>query len=81
MIKRAFDNVGRITIPKEYRDSLRRGPGDLVNIELKDNKIIISSYDPKDKFKDYLDSLYEDENNENNKKLIENIYLQYESLK
>lgn len=41
-----IDSLGRIVIPKEYRDKLNTNPGDHFNISIKDNKIILEKYAP-----------------------------------
>lgn len=60
-MKRHFDEMGRIVIPKEMREELDFGINDFAEIELIDNKIILSNPKNIDKQK-YLEFLIEREN-------------------
>ena len=42
-MQRNIDNLGRVVIPKEMRKQLGVNNGDPVNIELVDNKVIITN--------------------------------------
>lgn len=42
-MQRELDNIGRLTIPKGYRDRLGVKEQDIVNIDMEDNKIIITN--------------------------------------
>ncbi len=50
-MKRHFDEVGRIVIPKEMRKELNFGNRDFAEIELIGNKIVISNPDNNDEQK------------------------------
>ena len=50
-IIRHLDKVGRITIPKEYRDSLKIVEGGAVEIALRDNEVIIRRHEKFNLFK------------------------------
>lgn len=53
-MNRKFDNLGRISIPKEMRDKLGLGNGSEAKIELAGDKIIISNPDKFD-LKEYIE--------------------------
>jgi len=54
-MNRKFDKLGRLSIPKEMRDKIGIGePGTEANIELIDNKIIITNPDQVDEFEEWL---------------------------
>lgn len=42
LVTKTIDNLGRIVIPNDYKKALKMKNGDEINIELNDNKIIIS---------------------------------------
>lgn len=42
-MKRKLDDLGRISVPKGYRDEIGLENGNEANIELEDNKIIITN--------------------------------------
>lgn len=48
-MNRKLDKLGKLTIPVEMRKELGIKNGDKVNIELKDDKIIITKYVEKNK--------------------------------
>ena len=50
-MKRHFDELGRIVIPKEMREELNFGMNDFAEIELINNKIVISNPKNNDKQK------------------------------
>lgn len=52
-MKRHFDELGRIVIPKEMREALDLGPFDYAEIELINNKIVISNPENNDKQKQF----------------------------
>lgn len=39
---RHIDDLGRIVIPKEMRDSLNIRPGDIITMQIDDDKLILS---------------------------------------
>ena len=43
-IVRKIDNLGRIVIPKEIRESLKVKNGEAIDIELNENKIILKRH-------------------------------------
>lgn len=45
-IIRRVDELGRIVIPKEIREKLRLRPGDYLDIIIKDNLMVLKSYNP-----------------------------------
>lgn len=47
-MNRNIDTLGRLVIPKEMRTQLDIKENDLLNIELQDNKIIITKHDAVD---------------------------------
>ena len=57
-MNRKIDSLGRIVIPKEMRDQLDIKDGDSINIELVDNKIVISNPNEVD-YKQILDEIRE----------------------
>lgn len=77
-MKRKFDKLGRIVIPKEMRTQLGINNGEPVHIEVKGNKIILTN--PVDPFGQYLSNLYETAD-EQSKELIRGIYTKYTDLK
>ncbi len=52
-IIRRIDNLGRVVIPKEIRDSLRLNEGNNLEIYVEDNKIILGKYDTLKKLEDF----------------------------
>lgn len=53
---RRLDNEGRVTIPKEIRSSLGMDPGDLVEIFVTDEEVILKKDSNRQKkFEDYTD--------------------------
>ncbi len=60
-MKRHFDETGRIVIPKEMREELDFGINDFAEIELINNKIVITNPENDDKQKQ-LEFLMEREN-------------------
>ena len=57
-MQRHIDDLGRVVIPKEMRKQLKIENGDKINIELKDNKIIITN--PKEiDYKEIMDKVFE----------------------
>lgn len=42
-MKRRLDDLGRLVIPKEYRDEIGLENGSEANIEMRDNEIIITN--------------------------------------
>lgn len=56
-IIRRIDNLGRIVIPKEIRDSLRLNEGNNLEIYVEDNKIILGKYDTLKKLEDFAQTL------------------------
>lgn len=78
-MNRNIDPTGRISIPKEMRKQLKLNEGDPVNIELKNNKIIITGVN--DPFEKYLNELFVNSFDENTKKILKNILLKYTELK
>lgn len=60
-MKRHFDEVGRIVIPKEMREKLDFGIHDYAEIKLNDNEIILSNPKYKDQ-QEQLNFLMEREN-------------------
>ena len=42
-MERKFDELGRISIPREFRKKLNLENGAVANIELEDNKIIVTN--------------------------------------
>ncbi|MBO7615005.1 MAG: DUF4314 domain-containing protein [Bacilli bacterium] len=46
-MERNIDSMGRIVIPSEYRKQLHIGDKDLLNMDVLDNKIVISKANPK----------------------------------
>lgn len=42
-MKRNLDQLGRLTLPKGYRDELKVKEGDEVDIDCKDNQLIITN--------------------------------------
>lgn len=49
-IVRKLDELGRITLPIELRRTLNISERDSIEISIKDNKIILSKYEPVDIF-------------------------------
>jgi AbrB family looped-hinge helix DNA binding protein len=56
-MNRNIDNLGRIVIPKEFRKELGIDSGSNLNIELVDNKIVITKKDSVDYKAKYEDAL------------------------
>ena len=77
-MNRNIDPTGRVSIPKEMRKQLKLNEGDPVNIELKNNKIIITGV--KDPFEEYLNKLFVG-SDEKTKELLKNILIKYTELK
>ena len=79
-MKKNIDELGRILIPKIIREQLGISVGEELNLEAKDEKIIISKVH--DEFEEYLKSLYEEMADDSvYQKLVKNIYLKYAELK
>ena len=79
-MKKNIDELGRILIPKIIRKQLDVSIGEELNLEVKDEKIIISKIH--DEFEEYLKSLYEEMADDSvYQKLVKNIYLKYAELK
>lgn len=49
---------GQITIPKEFRDALGLGPDDLLQVELRDDRLLISAAEAAPKGSQWLLDLY-----------------------
>lgn len=56
-MNRNIDNLGRIVIPKEFRKELGIDSGSNLNIELTENKIVITKKDSVDYKAKYEDAL------------------------
>lgn len=70
-MKRRFDGLGRIVIPKEMRVEVGIGDGDEAHLEVLDNKIIITkpgSIDYKERINQVLECI-ENENDETYRKI------------
>lgn len=87
-MERKFDELGRISIPREFRKKLNLENGAVANIELEDNKIIVtnpSAVDYKariDKAIEYMKPIFMN-CIDNDKRYFEDPYIQriYEILK
>lgn len=58
-IKRKLDNLGRVTIPIEYRRTLNINVKEDVNIEFKDNGLFIYKEDNTDVLKQKINDIIE----------------------
>ncbi len=56
-LTRRIDNLGRITIPKEVRNSLNINDGDLMEIGTQGREITIKKHYPLDNLDDYFDDI------------------------
>lgn len=61
-ITRKVDNLGRIVLPKEYRTILQIEEGDIMNIKIKDNSLLVSKTNNSCIFCNSTDSLVDFEN-------------------
>lgn len=77
-VNRKFDALGRISLPKEMRDKLGLNePGAEANIELVDDKIIVTNPNQEDSFENWLmDYILRSESVE-----AKNILVKYQELK
>lgn len=76
-MNRKFDKLGRIVIPKEMRDKLGLEDGSEANIELIEDKIIITNPNKEDEFENWIcDYILRTESVEGR-----NIYMKYQELK
>lgn len=81
LVTKKIDNLGRIVIPSEMRDKLDVENGEAVNIELVDNKIIITNPEDSDPFLVYLNGLSLNHNNVELHSTIVNEYKRIKGLK
>lgn len=56
-IIRKIDDLGRITIPKDIRNELRLYPNDLIKIEIKEEKLIISKEKPSNTYIKFIEKI------------------------
>lgn len=52
-----LDDKGRLIIPKKMREKIGLSAGSEVNIEMKDNSIILTNPNDEDKFVEYLNKM------------------------
>lgn len=76
-MNRKIDEVGRLVVPKEMRKQLGLKNGDEVNMEISNNKIIITNPNQEDPFENWLlDYILRTESAE-----VKNILVKYQELK
>lgn len=76
-MNRKIDNNNRLVIPKEMYNALDLKSGDEVNIDLVDDKIIITNPNQEDKFENWLrDQILMTESSE-----AKQIFVKYQELK